>query len=229
MSAHSAPLPHEYPVDDQFGRATMGKMGMWFFLLSDAFSFSGFLLAYGILRYGSDTWRCTGELAEATGCAPEPGFGIVFTAILTFILIISSVTMVIAYAEMTENNRSGTLTWLGATIFGGILFLCGQAQEYFGTFDMLIPGHHPGLIKEGLLFGKSHYATTFYCITAFHGMHVLTGVLLLMRTWFRIFTGHCTSDDGRLNYNELEIVGLFWHFVDLVWILVFTVVYLIPE
>ena len=223
MSAHSAPLPHNYPVDEQFGRATMGKMGMWFFLLSDAFSFSGFLLAYGLLRGGSDVWHCTEDMAAKTGCTIEPELGIPFTTGLTFLLICSSVTMVMSYAAMVEKDKAGTLKWLGLTIFGGFLFLCGQAQEYFGTFAFIF--HHEGLIADGLIFGASHYATTFYCITAFHGLHVFTGVVLLCRTWWRIFSGKFDAD---MNYNELEIVGLFWHFVDLVWILVFTLIYLLP-
>lgn len=222
MSAHTAPLPHEYPIDEQFGRASLGKMGMWFSLLSDAFSFSGFLLAYGILRGGSDTWRCTPELAAKTGCLVEPELGINFTAGLTFLLICSSVTMVLAFAAMVEKNKKGVLTWLGLTILGGMLFLCGQLQEYWGTFEFLFG--HPGLIEEGLRFGQSHYATTFYCITSFHGMHVTAGVIYLTVIWARVAMGKYDHD---WNYNHLEIAGLFWHFVDLVWIMVFTLVYLI--
>lgn len=208
---HHELFPHDYPVDAQVGQATSGKIGMWIFLLSDAFSFGGLLLGYGILRGGQEVWRHTGE----------PDFGINFTAALTFILICSSVTMVMAYAAQVEKNRKGTLFWLGLTILGGALFLCGQMQEYFGTFKFLIG--HEGLVHEGLHFGASHRATTFYCITGFHGMHVLTGVIYLIVMWIRTAMGK--YDDG--NYNHLEIAGLFWHFVDLVWILVFTFVYLI--
>lgn len=224
MSAHSAPLPHEYPVDEDFGRATLGKMGMWLFLLSDAFSFSGFLLAYGVLRGGSEDWQCTAEVAARTGCTVEPSLGIPFTALLTFVLICSSVTMVMSYAAMVEKDKKGTLLWLGLTIIGGGLFLCGQAQEYWGAFEFILG--HPGLIEEGLIFGDTHYATTFFCITSFHGMHVTFGVTLLSITWIRIALGKYDHDH---NYNHLEIAGLFWHFVDLVWIIVFTLVYLVPQ
>ena len=96
-------------------------------------------------------------------------------------------------------------------------------QEYWGTFEAIF--HHEGLIAEGLIFGNSHYATTFYAITGFHGLHVLTGVIYLSIIWIRTLMGK--YDDG--DYNEIEIAGLFWHFVDLVWILVFTLVYLIPN
>lgn len=208
---HPAILPHEYPRDEQYGRATAGKIGMWIFLLSDAFSFGGLLLAYGILRGGSQTWVPEG--------APE--LGITFTAGLTFLLICSSVSMVMAYAACVERDRKGMIKWLALTVFGGALFLCGQLQEYWGTFAFIF--HHQGLLADGLAFGSSHYATTFYCITGFHGMHVFTGVCYLTVTLFRAIAGK--YDDG--DYNEIEIAGLFWHFVDLVWILVFTFIYLL--
>ena len=208
---HHDLFPHDYPVDAHFGQATMGKIGMWIFLLSDAFSFGGLLLGYGILRGGANEWIHK----------DEPALGINFTAGLTFVLICSSVTMVLAYAAQVEKDRKKTLMWLGLTILGGVLFLCGQMQEYFGAFHWLTGSE--GLVAEGLHFGQSHRATTFYCITGFHGMHVTTGVLYLSVMWLRTAMGK--YDNG--NYNHLEVAGLFWHFVDLVWILVFTFVYLI--
>jgi len=208
---HHDIMPHDYPVDPEYGRASLGKLGMWIFLLSDAFSFSGLLLAYAVLRGGSDVWIPKGA----------PVLGIPFTAGLTFLLICSSVTMVLAYAACVEKDRKGMVKWLGLTVLGGSLFLCGQMQEYWGTFAFIF--HHHGLIADGLTFGSSHYATTFYCITGFHGMHVLTGVIYLTTVWIKAARGK--FDDG--NYNEIEIAGLFWHFVDLVWILVFTFIYLL--
>src|SRR5438046_9163869 len=96
------PRGHEWPPDAQYGTASSGKIGMWIFLLSDALSFSGLLLAYGILRGGSEIWRCTEEISKATGCAVEPPLGINFTAGMTFLLICSSVTMVLAFAAAVE-------------------------------------------------------------------------------------------------------------------------------
>ena len=237
MSAHAAAddhhhhkvRPEDWPDEAFHGKASVGKVGMWIFLLSDALMFAGFLLAYGILRGGQavevdgqliEYWRCTEEvLAQGVKCVgPEPFLGIEFTAALTFLLICSSVSMVMAYAACVEGDRKGTLKWLGLTILGGALFLVGQYDEYFG----LVFAH--GLTNEGLIFGQSSYATTFYIITSFHGCHVLTGVLYLSVIWIRYWMGK--YDDG--NYDHMEIVGLFWHFVDLVWILVFTLVYLIP-
>jgi cytochrome c oxidase subunit 3 len=219
MGAHAADDHHDelpfdqWPEDPHTGRASLGKIGMWVFLLSDALTFAGFLLAYGILRGGADQWIMPGEPVE---------FGINFTAGLTFLLICSSVTMVMAYASCVEGDRKNATRWLFATAFGGVLFLCGQAQEYFGAFEFIF--HHQGLIADGLIFGNSHRASTFYLVTAFHGFHVLTGTVYLFIMAFRTAMGK--YDGG--NYNHLEICGLFWHFVDLIWILVFTFIYLIP-
>jgi len=228
---HHAPRQEDYPVDPHYGQATGGKLGMWVFLLSDALTFAGFLLGYAILRGGTKPWIPEGL----------PELGINFTAILTFLLICSSVTMVLAFQAASEQNRKETLKYLGLTIFGGALFLCGQYKEYFG-FDLLggfVANFHAdwgawlaeGLTDEGLFFGTlggseySAYGSTFYMITAFHGMHVFTGVSYLIVIFIRTYMGK--YDDG--NTNHIEICGLFWHFVDLVWILVFTFVYLIPE
>jgi heme/copper-type cytochrome/quinol oxidase subunit 3 len=207
--------PIEVPHDPQYGVASPGKLAMWIFLLSDGFSFGGLLLTYGILRGGAKAWPPNPELHE-------PHLGINFTAGLTFLLICSSVTMVLAHAAAVEGNRKKLVTFLALTALGGVLFLCGQAQEYFGAFHFL--GLDEGLIHEGLHFGASAYANTFFVTTSFHGMHVFSGVIYLTITTIRAALGH--FDHG--NHDGVEICGLFWHFVDLVWILVFTFIYLIP-
>src|SRR5688572_533590 len=109
--------PHVLPPDEHFGAATAGKIGMWIFLLSDAFSFGGLLLGYGILRGGSQVWWWK------EGAGAEPEFGIVFTSLLTFLLICSSVTMVLAVAAAQEGDRKKTSFWLALTALGGALFL----------------------------------------------------------------------------------------------------------
>lgn len=219
MGAHASDHDHPlvYPNDPMFGRITAGKVGMWLFLLSDGFSFSGLLLGYGILRGQSEYWGCVKEATiTAYECVKEPELGIVFTSLLTFLLICSSVTMVLAHAAAVEGNRKETLKYLILTIVGGLLFLVGQYHEYWGIGE----GH--GLLNHGLEFGASHYATTFYAITGFHGLHVTTGVIYLICVAIGTYM-------GKTDANTIEIVGLFWHFVDLVWILVFTLVYLIPS
>jgi heme/copper-type cytochrome/quinol oxidase subunit 3 len=220
--AHHKLMPGDWPADAHYGTATSGKIGMWIFLLSDALTFAGLLLAYAILRGGSARWIPEGA----------PILGLKFTAVLTFLLICSSVTMVLAFAAAVERDRKATVKFLCLTILGGLLFLCGQFKEYFGIewLGHLVGGNigeqiATGLTDEGLIFGKSHYATTFYLITSFHGAHVFSGCTYL--TVIMIRTAMGKYDDG--NYNHVEIVGLFWHFVDLIWILVFTFVYLIPK
>jgi len=233
---HADHGPISIPPDAQYGTATPGKIGMWIFLLSDAFSFGGLLLAYGILRGGAtsrDMCPDPENAAEITSFAAkygkeivsrcwhnpylhEPHLGINFTAGLTFLLICSSVTMVMAHAAAVEGDRKKTMLYLFLTICGGVGFLTGQFQEYFGIWSN-------GLTKEGLVFGGSAYANTFYMTTSFHGMHVFTGVTYLTVIFIRTALGK--YDHG--NHNHIEICGLFWHFVDLIWILVFTFIYLL--
>jgi cytochrome c oxidase subunit 3 len=235
--------PPKVEEDAQYGWATPGKIAMWLFLLSDGFSFGGLLLAYGILRGGSTAAElCPPAEASAEVVAQyvaksskevvsrcwhnpfmvdghglhEPTLGINFTAGLTFLLICSSVTMVLAHAAAVEGNRKKLCGFLALTILGGLMFLCGQYQEYFGIWS-------EGLTKEGLHFGASSYASTFYLITSFHGAHVTTGCIYLTVMLIRSLMGK--YDNG--NHDHIEILGLFWHFVDLVWILVFTFVYLL--
>ncbi len=193
---HGAALADEY-----FGSASSGKVGMWVFLLTDAMSFSGFLLGYGILRGQNPHW-------------PDPSerFGIPSTAVMTFILICSSVSMVLALDAAKHANKAGLIRWLGFTILGGALFLAGQAREY------------THLISEGHVFSQDQSMSTFYSVTGFHGLHVFTGVTYLTVIWLQAIKGKYSHGN---DYNNVEIAGLFWHFVDLVWILVFTFVYLI--
>jgi heme/copper-type cytochrome/quinol oxidase subunit 3 len=207
--------PEEYPKDEYYGVASIGKIGMWIFLLSDALSFAGLLLAYGIIRGSTTVWRH--PAAPELGWPAEPSLGINFTAGLTFLLICSSVTMVLAHAAAVEGKRKELVRYLLLTMLGGVLFLVGQYQEYFGLWSH-------GLTMEGLVFGHSAYATTFYIITGFHGLHVFTGVCYLGIMAIRSAMGK--YDGGK--HNSIEVLGLFWHFVDLIWIIVFTLVYLIP-
>jgi cytochrome c oxidase subunit III len=223
-SAHTGPT--QWPKDSVYGASSAGKLGMWVFLISDAITFAGLLMSYGALRAASTIWRCTPALASTGECtSAEPTLGIGFTAALTFLLICSSVTMVMSHAALTENNYKQASRYLALTVLCGLLFLLGQVHEYFGVLAPLLQPlgiHSAGLYHEGLFLGQSLYASSFYIITSFHGLHVLSGVLYLSVVLSRTMRQKSTA-------NEVEIVGLFWHFVDLVWILVFTFVYLIPE
>jgi heme/copper-type cytochrome/quinol oxidase subunit 3 len=182
-----------------------GKLGMWIFLVGDAMSFGTLLAAYGGIRYGSADWL-----------RPYEVLGIWLTAGMTFLLIVSSVWMVKGLAAIQRNDYAAFRKFIGLTILGGVVFLACQAYEW---------SH---LIHEGLGFtsnphGASLFGTTFFIITGFHGMHVTAGVIYLICIWLRGMSGAYSAN----NYNSVEIAGLYWHFVDLVWIMVFTFVYLI--
>jgi heme/copper-type cytochrome/quinol oxidase subunit 3 len=193
-----------WPLDAQFGAASPAKLAMWFFLLSDLLTFVGLLLGYGILRAAGGPWRHAGE----------PALNLPFTLLLTGVLIVSSVTMLVARDAAVSGKFASATRWLLVTAGGGVLFLVGQYAEWFGLGS-------PGLIAEGLRLGHSAYASSFYAITGFHGLHVAAGVIYLLITVARNSAGRATAGD-------VELVGLFWHFVDLVWNLVFTFLYLFP-
>ncbi len=203
--AHSHHGPVEYN-DEQFGKASPGKIGMWLFLVTDAMSFSGFLIAYAVLR--------------ATKSWPNPSValgGVGLSGFMTFLLICSSVSMVLTIDACKRKNRQGMLNWLLFTIVGGASFLGIQMYEYSHLIG------HMGMSFNSYTHGTSLFASTFFSITGFHGLHVLSGVIYLIVMYTMAYRGD--FDDG--DYNLLEIAGLFWHFVDLVWILVFTFVYLL--
>jgi cytochrome c oxidase subunit 3 len=193
-----------WPLDAQYGAATPGKIGMWIFLISDAFSFGGLLIALGILKRRTPEWVAQGE----------PELGIVFTAVLTFLLVSTSLTNVLAWAAAAEGRRTAASTLLLVTALGGILFLVGQFQEWFGIWS-------PGLLEEGLVFGQSARASTFYVITGYHGFHVLVGVIYILAILWRYARGHASA-------YHVELLGLYWCFVDFVWVFVFSFVYLMP-
>lgn len=208
---HADPPRHSLSADDDphFGKATSGKLAMWVFLCSDALSFAGLLLGYAILRAHTPNW-------------PDPNkiLGINFTAGMTFLLICSSVTMVLALAAAMEKNRRQTILYLSLTILGGLMFLGGQVYEYQHLYHdqhMTLSGSK--LAAMGI---PPQFASTFFVITSFHGMHVFSGVVYLSVILAGVWRGKYMDDPG-----PIELAGLFWHFVDLVWILVFTFVYLI--
>jgi heme/copper-type cytochrome/quinol oxidase subunit 3 len=201
VAAHAAV---DWPPDAQFGSATPGKIGMWIFLISDAFSFAGLLLAYGMLRSGAPAWRAPGE----------PPLGVAFTAGLTMLLVCSSLTNVLGYLAAVEGRRRQAALFLALTALGGALFLVGQFQEWFGIWA-------PGLVHEGLVLGRSARASTFFVTTGYHGLHVLVGVLYILAVLAQYLR-------GRAGPRQIELLGLYWCFVDFVWVFVFSFLYLMP-
>ncbi len=191
---------------DIFARASNGKVGMWIFLVTDALSFGGLLLGYALLRLRNPDWP-----------KPDHYLGIALSAFATFLLICSSVTMVLAQSYGEERKPKVMLKYLLLSALGGAIFLGIQAYEYNHL------AHAAGMTFANFLHGPPQFASTFFIVTGFHGFHVFSGVVYLLIMALRTALGK--YDDG--NVNQVEIAGLFWHFVDLVWILVFTFIYLI--
>lgn len=215
-----------------------GKMMMWFFLISDALSFGGFLTALGFQRHHlGDVWPITEEifyhLPGVHAHAP-----LVYVALMTFILIVSSVTMVLAVEAGHRMDKKNVIMWLALTVVGGAVFLGSQAWEWY-TFisgpDGLMSTWEDnatlarnfygiGTTPENPVEGPQLYANFFFFITGFHGTHVLSGVILNLIVLIRAIQGWY---EQRGHYEMVEKVGLYWHFIDLVWVFVFTFFYLI--
>jgi heme/copper-type cytochrome/quinol oxidase subunit 3 len=209
MSSHAAAIPagDRRPMP---GVAVYNlKFGMWVFLLSEVMFFTGLIGTYIILRFANPE-----QFAE-----PGEVLNVTLTGINTFILICSSVTMVKAFAAIEEGDQRGLKLWLIATALIGMGFLGVQAFEYAKLaehgFLPRVEGYHAA--------GRPLYGATFYTMTGFHGAHVTIGVLCLWFTVFQAFRGKYTST----RHAGVETMGLYWHFVDLVWIILFTIVYLI--
>ena len=179
----------------------LGKLGMWTFLAGDAMTFGAGIAAYGALRIGNPNWP-----------SPAAYLGITTTAVMTFILICSSLTMVEALSGIQRGNQAKFRNFMALTVLGGVIFLGMQAFEW----------HH--LIGErGMSIKRDLFDATFFILTGFHGCHVFGGVVYNSVLLIRGMMGKLPQAKAGL----VEIAGLYWHFVDLVWILIFTFIYLI--
>ncbi len=176
------------------------KLLMWLFLGSECLFFGSLIAAYLLYRDRS-----------VSGPYPQDLFDIPFTSVSAFVLLMSSVSMVLALAAIQRGNVRGMQIWLFTTATLGLLFISGQAFE-FTEFN------HQGLSLSTNLFG-----TTFFVLTGFHGAHVTIGVLILLSLFTVSLQGRIQQKDS-LN---VELAGLYWHFVDIVWIVIFTLIYLI--
>ncbi|MDQ6610028.1 MAG: cytochrome c oxidase subunit 3 [Bacteroidota bacterium] len=269
--------------------AEYGKVMMWYFLMSDTFTFGAFLISYGTIRFSQNYWPNPNEVFNAFPGAGHMNLPLAFVSLMTFILIMSSVTMVLAVHEGHHNNKKGVVKWLAWTILGGFAFLSCQAWEW----HHLITGEHaviagnsidvigqttrvnpwgpaveasraaaalqntPHEVLVTLVHGVKHemgheqlaamtdvqlrsmvdlaelqvrepgpvaFGGFFYGITGFHGFHVFSGVciniIMLLMTMNGVF-------EKKGHYLMIEKAGLYWHFVDLVWVFVFLCFYLI--
>ncbi|MES2277850.1 MAG: cytochrome c oxidase subunit 3 [Bacteroidota bacterium] len=212
-----------------------GKLMMWFFLLSDAFTFSTLLISYGALRFSSPSWPAPDLVFQSVPLTSiTHGAPLVFVGIMTFILIASSVTMVLAVEAGHRNSKKEVVLWMILTVVGGLMFLGCQALEWThlhseGFWWGSIPGPHE--LKEFFHDEKSinpvytqQFANLFFTITGFHGFHVFSGVIINIVITINVLLG---TYQKRGSYLMIEKVGLYWHFVDLVWVFVFTFFYLV--
>lgn len=178
-----------------------GKLGIWLFLASEVMLFGAFISSYVILRAGSPVFPIP----------PREALGVPLAALNTFILIASSATMILALAAIQEGNRKGLVRYLLCTILLGCAFLGIKAYEY----------HHK--IHEGLTISSSLFGSFYYTLTGLHALHVLGGIgfnlyILILGARGRFSAG---------SHERVEYAGLYWHFVDLVWVILFPILYLI--
>ena len=198
-----------------------GKLMMWLFLLSDAFTFSGFLIAYGLVRFSAESWPVPEEVFNAMPFMHGVNAPLIFVGIMTFILILSSVTMVMAVDAGHRMDKKGVAKWMGWTIIGGATFLGCQAWEWT---HFIIGTGGGGASLTWNEYGPQSFAAFFFFITGFHGTHVLSGVVLNYLVYYNTLRG---VYEKRGHYDMVEKVGLYWHFIDLVWVFVFTFFYLV--
>lgn len=205
-----------------------GKLGMWVFLGSEVMFFTALIGAYIILRFGNpEYWGQPGQVLSVP-----------ITAANTFLLICSSVTMVKAFAAAQDGDMKMLKIWLLATVLIGATFVGVQVFEYF---NLVQEGFTPAGYRAGSELAQAAaagepfnggpalphsvglYGSTFFTMTGFHGFHVTMGVICMSFVTWKAFRGGYTQQDHR----GVEVIGLYWHFVDLVWIILFTIVYLI--
>ncbi len=200
------------------------KLAMWLFLGSECLLFGALISTYLLSKARFLTEVLAGN-PEVLGTLPanlieefqaegsvEPLFDIPFTSASSFILLMSSVTMVFAHQAISKNDQRNTRLWLATTAALGSVFIAGQVYE-FTTF-----------YNEGLRFDGNLLGSALYTLTGFHGVHVTVGIIMLLSLLVLAFRGKLNQDRAE----TLELVGLYWHFVDVVWVLIFTIVYLIP-
>jgi cytochrome c oxidase subunit 3/cytochrome o ubiquinol oxidase subunit 3 len=177
------------------------KLGMWAFLGSECLFFGALISTYMLYR-----------TRTASGPTPAEVYDIPFTSVSSFVLLMSSLTMVLALSSIQRGDHERTRIWLLATALLGMTFIGGQVYE-FTTF-----------LEEGMGMTVSPFSSAFFVLTGFHGAHVTVGIIMLLTLFTMSMTGRLPTERAK----SVEMVGLYWHFVDIVWIVIFTLVYLIP-
>jgi cytochrome c oxidase subunit 3/cytochrome o ubiquinol oxidase subunit 3 len=176
------------------------KVAMWAFLGSECLLFGALISAYLLYR------------GRGTGVRPINVYDIPYTSVSSFVLLMSSLTMVLALAAIQRNQLRQSRVWLTATALLGMTFIGGQVYE-FTTF-----------VHEGLSLTANPASSAFFVLTGFHGTHVTLGIVMLLSLVGLSLAGKLGPERSLI----VELVGLYWHFVDIVWVVIFTVVYLMP-
>ena len=206
----------DWSSDKQSFKVNWGKAMMWIFLLSDTFIFGSFLTGYMTVRLSTTVpWPDTGKVfALVIGGTEIP---LILIAIMTFILISSSGTMAMAVSFAYRRDRIKTTVLMLITAAFGATFVGMQAFEW--TKLIMDEGVRPW----GNPLGAAQFGSSFFMITGFHGLHVTVGVIYLTTVALRVLKGRYERSG---NYQIVEIAGLYWHFVDLVWVFIFPFFYL---
>ena len=178
------------------------KLGMWAFLASECLLF-GALISTFLLYRGR----------HVTGKTPQQIYDIPYTSVSSFVLLMSSLTMVLALAAIQRGDHAKLRTWLVATALLGMTFISGQVYEF------------TRFVQDGMTIKTNVISSSFFTLTGFHGAHVTVGILMLLSLFGMSLDGRLPTERAE----AVELVGLYWHFVDIVWIVIFTVVYLIPK
>ncbi|MEY2425464.1 MAG: hypothetical protein QOI61_1036 [Actinomycetota bacterium] len=176
------------------------KMAMWAFLGSECLLFGALISTYLLYRGRS-----------ISGPKPKDIYDIPFTSVSSFVLLMSSLTMVLALAAIQRRDERRLRVWLLATALLGATFIAGQIYEF------------TSFVHEGLTIHTNLFGSSFFVMTGFHGVHVTLGIVMLITLWAMSMRGQLPPEKSE----TVEIAGLYWHFVDIVWIVIFTVVYLI--
>ena len=177
------------------------KIAMWAFLGSECLLFGALISTYLLYRGKS-----------MVGPYPKDVYDIPYTSVSSFVLLMSSLTMVLALAAIQRGDHRRLRVWLLATALLGSTFIGGQAYE-FTTF-----------YREGLSLHRNLFGSSFFVLTGFHGAHVTIGILMLLSLFSLSLRGKLPTSKAE----TVELVGLYWHFVDVVWIVIFTLIYLVP-
>ena len=177
------------------------KLGMWLFLGSECLLFGGLISTYMLYR---------GRVSKGPG--PAKVYDIPFTSVSSFVLLMSSLTMVLAVTSSARGDWRQARTWIMTTALLGATFVGGQVYEFTAFY------------RQGLGFTRNLFGSSFYTLTGFHGVHVSVGIIMLLS----LYVGTLRGKIGPENAETIEIIGLYWHFVDIVWIVIFTLVYLLP-